>query len=101
VFSARNQEGECFVSILAWLAVGLVAGLLARIIMPGGGPGGFILTVLLGMAGAVVGGLIAAAAGIGDGVTGFNLGTIIIATFGAVVLLALYRLVAGERGLRA
>lgn len=87
-------------SILSWIFVGLIAGLLARLIMPGRDPGGIILTVLLGMAGAVVGGLIAVAAGIGGGVTGFNLGTIVVATFGALVILFIYRLLAGERGLR-
>jgi uncharacterized membrane protein YeaQ/YmgE (transglycosylase-associated protein family) len=88
-------------SILAWIFVGLIAGLLARMVMPGGFPGGLIVTVLLGMAGAVIGGFLSLALGIGGGVTGFNLGTIIIATIGALLILFLYRLVAGQRGLRA
>lgn len=77
-------------TIIAWVVLGLVAGLLAKWIMPGRDPGGFVVTVLIGVAGAVVGGFLATAAGIGS-VTGFNLGSVAIATAGAVLLLFLYR----------
>lgn len=79
--------------LVSWVLVGLVAGLLARWIVPGSGPGGLIVTTILGMAGASIGGLLAGLIG-GTGATGFNVWSIVVATFGAVVLLFLYNLVA-------
>jgi uncharacterized membrane protein YeaQ/YmgE (transglycosylase-associated protein family) len=58
--------------------------------MPGKDPGGFIITILLGIAGAFVGGFVASTLGIGT-FTGFNLWSFLVATGGAVLLLALYR----------
>lgn len=78
--------------LIAWIVVGLVAGLLARWIMPGSEPGGIILTGLLGMAGAAVGGFIVSILG-GTGATGLNVWSILVATLGAVLLLFLYNLV--------
>ncbi len=77
--------------LISWIVVGLIAGLLAKWIMPGEGPGGFIVTILLGMAGALVGGFIVNVLG-GAGTTGFNVWSILVATFGAIVLLFLYGL---------
>jgi len=77
--------------ILSWIAMGLVVGLLAKFIMPGKDPGGIIITILLGIAGAFVGGLIGSFLGLGA-ITGFNLGSILLATGGAILLLILYRL---------
>ena len=82
--------------ILAFVVVGLIAGLLAKLVMPGDDPGGLILTTLIGIAGAFVGGLIAQFLG-GAGVTGINIWSILVATLGAVILLAIYRLFAGRR----
>jgi uncharacterized membrane protein YeaQ/YmgE (transglycosylase-associated protein family) len=82
---------------LTWIILGALAGAVGKLIMPGDDPGGFIITILLGIAGALVGGFIAAALGFG-GVTGFNLGSIVIAILGAVLLLLIYRLVVGRRG---
>ena len=79
--------------LLSWIVVGLLAGLLAKWIMPGEDPGGIIVTILVGMAGAAVGGLIVSILG-GTGATGFNVWSILVATLGAVILLALYRLFA-------
>lgn len=79
--------------IISWIVVGLVAGLLAKWIMPGSEPGGFIVTVLIGMAGASIGGFIVRLLG-GAGVTGFNVWSILVATLGAIVLLFLYGLIA-------
>ncbi len=79
--------------LLSWILVGLLAGLLAKWIMPGEDPGGIIVTILVGMAGASVGGFIVSILG-GIGATGFNVWSILVATLGAVILLALYRLVA-------
>ena len=82
--------------ILALIIVGLIAGLLAKLVMPGDGPGGLIITTLIGIAGAFVGGFVISFLG-GAGVTGLNIWSILVATLGAVILLAIYRLVAGRR----
>ncbi|CAA9435226.1 MAG: hypothetical protein AVDCRST_MAG80-861 [uncultured Rubrobacteraceae bacterium] len=79
--------------LLSWILVGLLAGLLAKWVMPGEDPGGIIITILVGMAGASVGGFIVSILG-GIGATGVNVWSILVATLGAVILLALYRLVA-------
>ncbi len=79
--------------ILTWILVGLVAGLLGKIAMPGPDPGGVILTVIIGIAGAIVGGLVVNQLLGGPGVTGFNLPSILVATLGSIILLALYRFV--------
>jgi uncharacterized membrane protein YeaQ/YmgE (transglycosylase-associated protein family) len=72
--------------------MGLIVGLLAKFIMPGRDPGGLIITILLGIVGAFVGGFIGSFLGLGP-VTGFNLGSILLATGGAVLLLILYRVI--------
>lgn len=79
--------------ILSWIVLGLLAGVLAKAVMPGRDPGGIIVTILLGIAGAVVGGFIAVALGIGDGVNNFAIGSILTAMVGAIVLLLGYRMV--------
>lgn len=82
--------------ILTWIIVGLVAGALAKLILPGDDPGGIIVTTLIGIVGAIVGGFIASALGIGS-VTGFNIGTLLIAIGGAILLLLIYRMVVARR----
>ena len=77
--------------ILSWIVLGLIVGFLAKLIMPGKDPGGVIITILLGVAGALLGGFIGNAMGLGD-VSGINLGSIVIATLGAILLLVIYRL---------
>jgi uncharacterized membrane protein YeaQ/YmgE (transglycosylase-associated protein family) len=77
--------------IISWIIVGLIAGALGKLILPGDDPGGFIVTILIGMAGALVGGFIVGLLG-GTGVTGFNIWSILVATIGAIVLLAVFRL---------
>jgi uncharacterized membrane protein YeaQ/YmgE (transglycosylase-associated protein family) len=84
------------VSILAWLVVGLIAGAIAKMLMPGDDPGGIIVTVLLGIAGAIIGGFIAVALNISNGVDDFDFGTIVLAVLGAMLLLFGYRLVVGQ-----
>jgi uncharacterized membrane protein YeaQ/YmgE (transglycosylase-associated protein family) len=79
--------------IISWVVVGLIAGLLARWIMPGSGPAGFIITALIGMAGASIAGFIVRLLG-GAGATGFNVWSILIATLGAIILLFVYGLMA-------
>ena len=78
--------------ILSWIIFGLIAGGIAKLIMPGEDPGGFIITILLGIAGAVIGGLIGTALGFGS-VDGFNFGSFFIAVVGAILLLLGYRFI--------
>jgi uncharacterized membrane protein YeaQ/YmgE (transglycosylase-associated protein family) len=79
------------ITILVWIVIGLVAGALAKIAMPGPDPGGIIVTILIGIAGAFVGGFITRSIlGLGSG--GF-IWTILVATLGAIILLAVYRMV--------
>lgn len=85
--------------IISWIVVGLIAGLLGKLIMPGDDPGGIIGTILIGMAGAVVGGFIVGLLG-GTGATGFNIWSIVVATLGAIILLAIYRTIVGRRTAR-
>jgi uncharacterized membrane protein YeaQ/YmgE (transglycosylase-associated protein family) len=77
--------------ILTWIVLGLIVGVLAKLVMPGKDPGGIIITILLGIAGALLGGFIANAMGYGA-VNGINLGSIVIAMLGAILLLVIYRL---------
>ncbi len=72
------------------IVVGLILGMLARIVMPGPDPGGIIVTIVIGIVGAFVGGFLVDLLG-GPDVTGFNLSSILVATLGAVILLTIYR----------
>jgi len=78
--------------IFSWLIMGLIVGALAKFIMPGKDPGGFFVTIIIGIAGAFVGGFIGSFLGLGQ-VTGFNIGSLLIATGGALVLLMGYRII--------
>jgi len=78
--------------IISWIILGLIAGALAKWILPGKDPGGIIVTIIIGIVGAVVGGFIATALGFGE-VTGFNIRSLIIAIIGSIVLLLIYRVV--------
>jgi uncharacterized membrane protein YeaQ/YmgE (transglycosylase-associated protein family) len=80
--------------ILSWIVFGLIAGVLAKWIMPGKDPGGFIITIVIGVAGAVVGGYIGTMLGFGD-VTGFNFRSFFVAIGGALLLLFVYRKLKG------
>jgi uncharacterized membrane protein YeaQ/YmgE (transglycosylase-associated protein family) len=84
------------IGIISWIGIGLIAGILGKLIMPGRDPGGFLLTIVIGMIGALVGGFIVQLLG-GTGLTGFSIWSILVATLGAIVLLALYRAFAGGR----
>ena len=83
--------------ILTWIIVGLIAGALAKLILPGDDPGGIIVTTLIGIAGALIGGFIASALDIGDLDEFFDIGTWLIAIGGSLLLLLLYRAIAGRR----
>jgi len=78
--------------ILAWIILGLIAGAIAKAIMPGRDPGGFIVTALIGIVGAVIGGFLGNMLfGIG-GVSGVDIRSILIAIVGALLLLWIYRM---------
>jgi uncharacterized membrane protein YeaQ/YmgE (transglycosylase-associated protein family) len=77
---------------LIWIVLGLAAGIIAKMIMPGRDPGGFFVTIIIGIVGALLGGFISTRLGFGD-VTGFNLQSVIIAVLGSVLLLFIYRMV--------
>lgn len=79
--------------IIAWIVFGLIAGVIAKFIMPGRDGGGFIVTCILGVVGAVVGGWLATMFGVGGSVSGFNLHSFLVAVVGAIMVLAIYRLV--------
>lgn len=81
--------------IIGWILLGLFAGAIAKLILPGDDPGGIIVTTLIGIAGALVGGFIASALGIGDLDEFFDIGTWLIAIGGALLLLVIYRLFTG------
>lgn len=79
--------------ILAWIIFGLIAGALAKVLMPGKDPGGIVVTILIGIVGAVVGGFIGSQLGFGS-VSGFDFRSFLVAVFGAMLLLVLYRVLA-------
>ena len=80
--------------VIGWIIFGLIVGAVAKLLMPGRDPGGFIVTMLLGIAGALVGGFLGRAAGWygPNDPAGF-----LMSLFGAVVLLLLYRMIVGRR----
>ena len=81
-------------ALLFWIIVGLIAGALAKFILPGPDPGGIIVTILIGIAGAVLGGWLLSLLGIGGGAgSGGWIFSIIAGVIGAVILLAIYRAV--------
>ena len=79
-------------SIISWIVLGLIAGALAKLLMPGKDGGGWIVTILLGVAGSFVGGYLGSLAGMGS--TGeLSFPSIMTATAGAFVLLFIYKLI--------
>ena len=82
---------------LGWIVLGLVAGAIAKLIMPGRDPGGCLVTMLLGVVGAVIGGYLGSRF-FGRGLETFwNLQTWIVAIIGSLILLGIYRLIIGSR----
>jgi len=82
------------VGIITWIIIGLIAGALAKLIMPGDDPGGIIVTIIIGMVGSLLGGFLASLVGLGGGGL---IWSIIVAIIGAIILLAIYRAIAGRR----
>jgi uncharacterized membrane protein YeaQ/YmgE (transglycosylase-associated protein family) len=79
--------------IIAWIVLGLIAGAIAKAIMPGRDPGGFIVTALIGIVGAIVGGFLGQSLlGVGQ-TSGVNLPSILTAIVGSLLVLWIYRMV--------
>jgi uncharacterized membrane protein YeaQ/YmgE (transglycosylase-associated protein family) len=92
--AGEDRRTYAMIAILSWIVFGLVVGALAKLLMPGDDPGGIIVTILLGIAGAVVGGLIGRAMGFYDTQQAAGY---IMSIVGAIVLLALYRMMTRRR----
>ncbi|MGW9209702.1 GlsB/YeaQ/YmgE family stress response membrane protein [Embleya sp. NPDC055664] len=85
--------------IIAWIILGLVAGIIAKMLVPGRDPGGFVVTIVIGIVGALLGGYLAVHLFHVHGTQGFfNLSTWVSAIAGAALLLVGYRLFEGQRG---
>ena len=85
--------------IIAWIVLGLIAGAIAKAILPGDDPGGIIVTMIIGVVGALLGGFLAQALFNAEPMDGFfDLSSWLTAIVGAIILLLIYRMVAGNRG---
>jgi uncharacterized membrane protein YeaQ/YmgE (transglycosylase-associated protein family) len=85
------------VGILGWIVLGLIAGAIAKAIMPGRDPGGIIITMLLGIVGAIIGGFVGRAIFGSDINSFFDLSTWLLAILGSLIVLGIYRMVTGTR----
>jgi uncharacterized membrane protein YeaQ/YmgE (transglycosylase-associated protein family) len=79
-------------AIVVWIVVGLIAGILAKWAMPGPDPGGVVVTALIGIIGGFIGGWVLNLLGFAGSMGSFSVGSILTATLGAIILLAIYRL---------
>ena len=86
--------------ILGWIVLGLIIGALAKLVMPGRDPGGVIVTMLIGVVGAILGGLLGSLLFGGGLEDFFSLRTWLLALIGSLIVLAAYRVVSGRRALR-
>jgi uncharacterized membrane protein YeaQ/YmgE (transglycosylase-associated protein family) len=91
------QKGRAKMSILAWVLLGLIAGFIASKLVNRNG-GNLVVDLVLGIVGAVVGGFVFNQFG-SSGVSGFNLYSLLVATIGAVIVLAIYHMLSGRRAL--
>jgi len=83
--------------LIAWIVLGLLAGGLAKFIMPGRDPGGCVVTIIIGVVGALLGGFLSTALGFG-GLSGrLDWRSLVIAVLGSIVLLAIFRMLRGRR----
>jgi uncharacterized membrane protein YeaQ/YmgE (transglycosylase-associated protein family) len=85
-------------AIIGWIIFGLIAGAIAKLIMPGKDPGGFFMTAVLGIAGALVGGFIGRMLWGSSGVDSWSIGSFALAICGSILLLLVYRMIVGRRG---
>src|SRR5688572_6862370 len=90
----RCGGGVCMFGILGWIVFGLIVGVIAKLLMPGKDPGGIIVTILLGIVGAVLGGYAGRALGLYGPADSAG---IFMSIFGAIALLLVYRLTVGRR----
>jgi uncharacterized membrane protein YeaQ/YmgE (transglycosylase-associated protein family) len=98
----RHRTERTIMGIIAFIILGLLAGLIAKAIMPGSDPGGYIVTTLIGIAGALIGGFLAAALFGADPLDEFfDISTWLTAIIGSIILLALYRVVVDRNNGRA
>ena len=88
----RSNVEENYMGLISWIVIGAIAGLVARRIVPGPDPGRFIVTVILGIAGASLGGFVMGLLR-GSGTTSFDVWSVLVATLGAVMSLYLYSLI--------
>ena len=85
--------------IIGWIILGLLAGVIAKLILPGDQPGGFIVTTIVGIVGAIIAGFIAQALGFGDPIDEFfDISTWVAAIIGAIVLLLIWQWIANRGG---
>jgi uncharacterized membrane protein YeaQ/YmgE (transglycosylase-associated protein family) len=85
--------------IIAFIILGLLAGLIAKALMPGDDPGGWIVTTIIGIVGAVLGGFLAGALFDADPLDEFfDISTWLTAIVGSIILLAIYRVIVNRRG---
>jgi uncharacterized membrane protein YeaQ/YmgE (transglycosylase-associated protein family) len=84
-------------AIIGWIIFGLIAGSVAKLLMPGKDPGGWFITALLGIAGALLGGFIGRSLWGSSGVNSWSIGSFALAIGGSILLLLLYRLFVGRR----
>ena len=80
----------------SWVLMGLIAGAIAKFLLPGKDIGGCITTILIGIAGALLGGFLATYLGYG-GISGFDVRSLVVATLGAILLLIVLRLFKGKK----
>jgi uncharacterized membrane protein YeaQ/YmgE (transglycosylase-associated protein family) len=83
--------------ILSWILFGLIAGAIAKFLMPGKDPGGCLVTILIGIMGALIGGFLGTQVFSWGRVTGFDLRSFLIAIGGAILLLLVYRMLVRQR----
>ncbi len=81
---------------ITWILLGLIVGVIAKFLMPGKDGGGIFMTIVLGIAGAFVGGFVGSSLGFGT-VTGFDFRSLVLAVIGAVILLVVYRFIKKKR----
>jgi uncharacterized membrane protein YeaQ/YmgE (transglycosylase-associated protein family) len=84
--------------IIGWILLGIVGGVIAKALLPGNDPGGLFVTIIIGVVGALLGGFLARALGLGDPIDEFfDVSTWLAAIIGSIILLVIYRAVTGRR----
>jgi uncharacterized membrane protein YeaQ/YmgE (transglycosylase-associated protein family) len=90
-----DERKESDMNWLAWIVLGLIAGGIAKMLMPGRDPGGCIVTILIGIVGALLGGWLSTLLGFGGVVGGLDWRSLVTAVLGSIILLAILRLLRG------